>query len=308
VSVLPLVSIVTPSYNQGQFLEQTIQSVLDQEYPHIEYIVIDGGSTDGSLEILRRYSNRLAYWESEPDQGQAQAINKGLIRATGSILSWLNSDDLLLPETVERAIRFFIEHPEIDVVYGRIERIDEQGRLIPTPKLPKDRVTFAKELVIGESLVNQPGTFWRRLAMERAGLLDESLRYAMDYEYWMRIAMNGGRFLRLDEIVARFRLSGFSKTVGQTAAMAVEQYTVLERLLAREDLDEVLGFSQEQVRKRARKARSVIALHAAHGYFKARQWMDAGQWLACALRSDPSAIFQRRWLDLALAGLLRRIK
>jgi glycosyltransferase involved in cell wall biosynthesis len=304
---LPLVTIITPSYNQGEFLEQAIQSVLDQDYPHIEYIIIDGGSMDGSFEILRRYSDRLAYWESKPDRGQAQAINKGLKRATGSILSWLNSDDVLCQETVGRAVDVFVQHPEIDVVYGHIERIDEQGRLIPTPILPKDRVTFDKHLAIGESLVNQPGAFWQRTIMEKSGLLDENLSYAIDYEYWLRIAMNNGRFLRLDDTVARFRLSGSSKTVGQTAAMAVEQYAVLERLLARDDLGEALGLSREQIQKQQRRARSVIALHAAHGYFKSRQWGDASQWLASALQSDPLAIFQRRWLDLALAGFMRRL-
>jgi hypothetical protein len=222
-------------------------------------------------------------------------------------LSWLNSDDLLAQEAVMRAVLVFDRHPEIDVVYGRIERIDQYERPIPTPILPKDRMTYSIQQVIGESLVNQPGAFWRREIMEKVGVLDEGLSYAMDYEYWMRIALKGGRFFRLNETAACFRLSSSSKTVGQTAAMAVEQYRVLERLLARDDLADALGLNLEQVQKKTGRARSVIALHAAYGYFKARQWRDAGQWLARALRSDPMVPFQRRWADLALAGLRRRI-
>jgi glycosyltransferase involved in cell wall biosynthesis len=307
MSDLPLVSIITPSYNQGQFLEATLCSVLEQDYPRLEYIVIDGGSTDDSPEILARYTSRLAYWESQPDRGQAHAINKGLQRAHGDFLGWLNSDDVLLPGVVSRAVHVFTQYPEVEVVYGHLERIDANGKLLPTPRLPKDRVDFDLSQVLGECVVNQPGSFWRRGAMERVGLLDEDLRYSLDYEYWIRLALAGAQFMHLPESVARFRLSSASKTVGQTAVMAQEQLRVLEELASRPDLPARLDWTPEQVRQRLRRTRARYSLQAFYGSLKLRQWKVAGRWLAAALSDDPMALFERRWLDLAIASLQRRL-
>ncbi len=294
----PKVSIITPSYNQGAFLEAALRSMLEQTYTPVEVIVMDGGSNDASVDILRRYAARLAYWESTPDHGQAHAINKGLQRATGDILGWLNSDDVLLPDTVERAVQIFQARPDVDVVYGGLERIDAAGAPLPTPRLPKDDQTFGPETVIGECIVNQPGAFWRRSIMQRVGLLNEDLRYTMDYEYWIRIALQGGRFYHIDEKVARFRLSAGSKTVGQTAAMAGEQWRVLHETLARPDLSDQLELPAEQIRRRARYARAVISLHAAYGYFKLRRYAQALAWLGRAAWNQPAILFARRWRDL----------
>jgi glycosyltransferase involved in cell wall biosynthesis len=308
MSDLPLVSIITPSYNQGQFLEATLRSVLEQDYPRLEYIVIDGGSTDESPQILARYASRLAYWESQPDRGQAHAINKGLKHARGDILGWLNSDDVLLPGVVSRAVLVFAQNPQVEVIYGRLERIDANGTLLPTPRLPKDRVDFDLSQILGECVVNQPGSFWRRGAMERVGLLDEDLRYSLDYEYWIRLALAGAQFLHLQEAVARFRLSSGSKTVGQTAVMAQEQLRVLEALGSRPDLPARLAWTPEQVRQRLRQTRARYRLQAFYGSLKLRQWKVASGWLAAALRDDPLALFERRWLDLAIASLQRRLR
>jgi glycosyltransferase involved in cell wall biosynthesis len=306
----PRVSIVIPSFNQAQFLEAALQSVFNQDYPALEVIVIDGGSTDGSRALIERCAARLAHWESQPDRGQAHAINKGLQRATGELLGWLNSDDVLAPGAVRRALDVFERHPSVDVVYGRLERIDAQGRPAPTPRLPKDRLTFGKAHVIGESIVNQPGALWRRRAMDRArfpaGPLDERLRYALDYDFWIRLALAGAVFERLPEVAARFRLHPASKTVGQTAAMAEEQLGVLERLLAAPDLPARLGLAPQQVARQANQARARIALHAAYGCWKQRQPAAALRWLGYAVRRDPASVFERRWLDLALARLERR--
>jgi glycosyltransferase involved in cell wall biosynthesis len=308
MSDLPLVSIITPSYNQGQFLEATICSVLEQDYPRLEYIVIDGGSTDDSSQILARYASRLAYWESQPDRGQAHAINKGLLRAQGDFLGWLNSDDVLLPDVVSRAVQVLSQFPQVEVVYGRLERIDAAGSLLPTPQLPKDRVNFDLSQVLGECVVNQPGSFWRRGAMERVGLLDESLHYSLDYEYWIRMALAGAQFMHLPEVVARFRLSSGSKTVGQTAVMAQEQLRVLEALASRPDLPAQLGWTPEQVSRQLRRTRARFRLQAFYGSLKLRQWKAANRWLAAALSDDPLAPFERRWVDLAIAGLKRRLR
>lgn len=304
----PLVSIVTPSYNQGQFLEAAIQSVLDQDYPNIEYLVIDGGSQDQSVAILNRYTDRLAYWVSEPDRGQAHAINKGLQRARGSILGWLNSDDVLLPGAVQRAVELMAAHPEIDAIYGRLERIDEQGRPVPTPVLPKDRVDFGASTAIGECVVNQPGTFWRRAIMEKTGYLDESLHYAMDYEYWVRMLLAGARFYHLAEPLASFRLSPGSKTVGSTATAAEEHLRLIDRLAASPETATRLGLRPEDVGRQARRGRSVVSMYAFYGSLKHRRWAQAWRWLLRANRADPAVMFQRRWLDLAFGGLARRLR
>lgn len=305
---LPLVSVITPSYNQGRYLEATICSVLEQDYPQVEYILMDGGSTDESVSIIQRYADRLAYWESQPDRGQAHAINKGLQRAQGEILGWLNSDDLLAAGALRRVVQVFQSQPEIDVVYGRLRRIDDAGRLVPTPVLPKDRLEFGPQHVVGECIVNQPGAFWRRRIMERVGLLDERLVYSLDYEYWIRMALAGARFRRLDEVAAYFRLSPGSKTVGQTAAQAVEQLRTLDEVLGQPGLAQRLGLSDARFHRQALQARARIALRAAFGYARLRHWSETRRWLAVALRSDPLVFFERRYIDLATASLRRRFR
>jgi glycosyltransferase involved in cell wall biosynthesis len=307
MSDLPLVSIITPSFNQGEFLEATICSVLDQDYPNIEYIVMDGGSTDDSVAILQRYTERITHWESQPDRGQAHAVNKGLQLARGSILGWLNSDDLLLPGTVSLVVKTFRDTPEIDVVYGRLERIDEEGRLVPTPILPKDRNDFSKERVLGECLVNQPGAFWQREIMEKAGFLDERLKYTLDYEYWIRLALAGTRFVRLPEVVARFRLSARSKTVSQATEMAQEQIQVLKETIEKYDLKRICGWDEREVETRANSTRARACLLAFNGELKRGNYRKAFDWLRVALRYDITSPFDRRWLDLGIASLQRRL-
>jgi glycosyltransferase involved in cell wall biosynthesis len=304
----PLVTIVTPSFNQGRFLEATICSVLEQDYPHIEYLVMDGASTDESLSILHKYADRLTYWESQPDHGQAHAVNKGLSRARGQLLGWLNSDDLLASGAVSRAVQVFQSQPEIDVLYGCLARIDEHGRSVPTPILPKDRLEFGLPYLIGECIVNQPGAFWRRRIMNQVGLLDESLMYSLDYEYWIRMALAGAKFKRIDPIVAYFRLSPGSKTVGQTAAQAEEQLGTLEKVLSDPHLGQKLGLPASQIARQSRQARASIALRAAYGRAKTSDYLAALHWLAVVLRNDPRVLIQPRYIALGIASLRRRLR
>jgi glycosyltransferase involved in cell wall biosynthesis len=304
---LPLVSIVTPSYNQGNFLESTIQSVLKQTYPHIEYLVIDGGSTDDSISIIQRYSDKIKYWESQPDRGQAHAVNKGLLKSHGDILGWLNSDDVLLPQTVALVVDVFRKEPEVDVVYGRLDRIDEKGKILPTPILPKDRVDFSKELVVGECVVNQPGCFWKREVMQRVGLLNENLDYALDYEYWARLALEGAIFFHLPNVLALFRLSPMSKTVGQTTKHAIEQLYVLDEISSRQDLPEKIGKSPDEIKFTARTTRARFYLQAFYGEYKNRNLVGSISMLGKAMKNDPRAIFDRRWIELGFASLKRRL-
>jgi glycosyltransferase involved in cell wall biosynthesis len=181
----PLVSIVTPSYNQAPYLAAAIRSVLEQSYPHIEHLVIDGGSADGSLQILQEYGDRLAYWVSEPDAGQTDALNKGFARASGEIFAWINSDDLLRPGAVQQAVKYLSQHPEVGMVYGDADFIDEAGEKIGWFNAAP---TDYKRLRRGYVHIPQQATFFRGRLWRMVGPLDPAFYFAMDYDLWVRIA------------------------------------------------------------------------------------------------------------------------
>ncbi len=210
----PKISLVTPSLNQGQFIEETIQSVLSQNYPNLEYLVMDGGSSDQTLEILQRYSGQIV-WSSEKDKGQANAINKGLRIASGDILAYLNADDLLLPGTLLKVAQEFLKHPDAMWVTGRCRIIDEKNReirrLITAYKNTWLRMHRGSLLLITD-YISQPATFWRMEAFQTLGLFDENFHYAMDYEYWLRM---NDRFqpVIIPEYLAAFRIHHQSKNI-----------------------------------------------------------------------------------------------
>ncbi len=181
----PLVTVVTPSFNQARFIEETICSVLEQDYPRIEYILVDGGSTDGSLEVIRRYADRLAWWTSEPDRGQTDAINKGFAHAQGEILAWLNSDDTYLPGAITEAVDFLQANPQAGMVYGDADLVDESGAIIG--KFPA-RQTDYRRLRQGYVHIPQQTSFFRASLWQRVGPLDPSFYFAMDYDLWVRLA------------------------------------------------------------------------------------------------------------------------
>jgi glycosyltransferase involved in cell wall biosynthesis len=205
----PVVSIVTPSFQQGKFLKRTIDSVLSQDYPHIEYRVVDGGSTDETLAVLGSYGGRVR-WSSEKDRGQAHAINKGLAQATGRILAYLNSDDLLRPGAVSGAVEHFRRHPDCDLVYGRGACIDEADELIRFyPTKP-----YSFENLMETCCITQPSAFWTRRIGDLVGSFDESYGFTMDYDYWLRIANAGGRIMDADAVWSATRLHSSAKTCG----------------------------------------------------------------------------------------------
>ncbi|MGH8551953.1 MAG: glycosyltransferase family 2 protein, partial [Methylococcales bacterium] len=188
-SSAPKVSIVTPSYNQVRFLEQTLVSVLNQDYENLEYIVIDGGSTDGSIDIIKKYEDRVNYWISEPDAGQSHAINKGLQIATGDIVAWLNSDDIYFPTAVSHAAREFQHNKNLALFYGNCVFIDENGRFIRYFTEVEDWNEI--RLRNYTDFIMQPTTFFSREKLNQTGLLDENLHFGMDWDLWCRLAQTG---------------------------------------------------------------------------------------------------------------------
>lgn len=220
----PRVSIVTPSYNQGRFLERTIQSVLAQRYPDIEYIVVDGGSTDDSVSILRRYEGRLQ-WTSERDEGQTDAINKGLARSSGSVQAYLNSDDTLAPDAIEKVVGFLSQRPEVDLVYGDANYVDEEDRV--TGRYNTAEYSF--ERLMFDCCICQPAAFWRTSIARTVGPFDASLDLVMDYDYWLRIDRAGGKLQYLPEVLANSRLYPDTKTLSRRRDIYREIFEVCRR-------------------------------------------------------------------------------
>ncbi len=206
---VPLVSIVTPSFNQAPFLEATILSVLEQNYPRLEYIIVDGGSTDGSQEIIARYADRLAWWVSEPDLGQTDAINKGFARAGGEILAWLNSDDTYEPGAVVEAAAYLQAHPEIGLVYGDANFINAAGQVVGQFDA---RQTSYSRLRRGGVYIPQQASFFRASLWQEVGPLDPSFFFAMDYDLWVRLAACAPVVYH-PHLWANFRLHGSAKTI-----------------------------------------------------------------------------------------------
>ncbi len=224
------ITLVTPSYNQVSFLEQTIQSVLSQHYPNLEYIIIDGNSTDSSAEIVKRYSQNLAYWVSEPDRGQSHAINKGLQRATGDIINWLNSDDYYEPDSLLKVAELF-QDKNVNVVCGRSRVFTDDGS---KEFFSKGTDVYPNNLAktIGWARIDQPETFFRREAIEKMGLLNEKLHYVMDKEWWIRYLLHFGLegICRTDEVLVNFRLHAHSKSVSQKAGFDYETHSIFYSL------------------------------------------------------------------------------
>jgi GT2 family glycosyltransferase len=298
---MKLVSIVTPSYNQASFLEQTIQSVLEQEYPRIEYIVVDGASTDNSFEIIKKYNDRLAYWISEKDSGQAEAINKGFARARGEILGWLNSDDYYLPDTISAVVKCFEEYPEVVMVYGDMLAVDGDGQTI---NIQKYKQLSLRDLLCFQ-IIGQPSVFFRRSAIEKTGWLDTSFHFMLDHHLWIRLAQQG-RILHVPQVWSAARYHPQAKNRARAAEFGREAFRVLDWAKTQPGLAELVSSVDRR------------ALASANRY-DARYLLDGGRpipalgaWFRALFLHPPTAlarlnIFGSAILELIGLSKLRRL-
>jgi glycosyltransferase involved in cell wall biosynthesis len=233
----PRITLVTPAYNHGHFIEDTIQSVLAQHYPNLEYFVIDGGSRDNTVDILQRYADQLAGWVSESDNGQTHAINKGLAQGTGDIIGWLNSDDLLLPGALREVAHAFMDHPHYQVVTGMNRTVYEESgheynRFVWLPRSDVLRLFC---------VVAQETTFWRREVQTAIGLLDESFQFAMDYDYWQRMLVAHYRFNFLPHYLSVFRQHQSAKSTAHRPIRTMELARIYQRHNIAQDEDDALN-------------------------------------------------------------------
>ena len=299
---LPLVSIITPSFNQGAFLEETIRSVLDQDYPNLEYLVVDGASTDGSVDIIRRYEDRIDWWISEPDDGQADAINKGLARAKGEIVAWLNSDDVYRPGAIRAAVDALSQNPEAGLIYGNLDSIDQNGELFNTITYQQ----YALADLLSFRIIGQPTVFMRKSALKRAGELDRSYHFLLDHQLWLRIA----RFSEIKyvpQVWAAARHHAAAKNVAQASGFSEEISRIQDWAQSEPDLAEQIGANKNKVQAGAQR-------------LIARYLLDAGEsWRALkaygrAFLAGPSYTLKHTgrilfaMLSLLGFGWLRRLK
>lgn len=290
---MTLVSIVVPSYNQVSFLETTLLSVLGQDYPRVETIVMDGGSTDGSADVIRSYEKRLAYWVSEKDAGQADAINKGMARARGEIVAWLNSDDYYLPGAVRAALRAFERNPDALLVYGNMLAVDERGQTINSFRFKQ----LTLEDLLSFQIIGQPAVFMRRAAFERAGGLDLSYHFLLDHHLWIRIAAQG-RILHVSQTWAAARYHAEAKNRARASEFGSEAFRILNEV----ERDANLASAFANIKRRARaSAHRVDARYLLDGD---RPAASLAAWTRAFFIYPPVALARLNLLGSALLNLV----
>jgi len=263
---------VTPSYNQAKYLEQTIQSVLEQDYTRLEYLVVDGQSTDNSVEIIKRHADKLTWWVSEKDAGQGDAVNKGIARAKGDIIAWLNSDDYYLPGTISAVVKVFEENPDVVMIYGDMLAVDESGQTINTLKFHQ----LSLQDLLCFQIIGQPSVFFRREAYEKAGGLDIIFHFLLDHHLWIRIAQQG-KILHVSQIWSAARYHAEAKNRAKAAEFGREAFRILAWVKSQPGLAEAIT----GVERRARASGHRV---------DARYLLDGGQPLS-ALKAWTRALF-----------------
>lgn len=261
------VSIITPSYNQGPFIERTLMSVALQSGAEIEHMVVDGGSTDNTIDILRRFTPKV-HWVSEKDDGQADAVNKGIRSTAGDIIGWLNSDDIYYPGAISRVLAFFREHPEVDIVYGGADHIDINDE--PFEAYPTEPWNFDRLHDI--CFICQPALFFRRSIVEKYGLLDDSLQYCMDYEYWLRLGQAGVRFAYLPEKLAGSRMYAENKTLGSRVKVHAEINDMFKKCFGQVPKQWLHNYAIVSMQRRTGMGRIVKIEHDVRYLFAKMRW------------------------------------
>lgn len=297
-STLPKISIVTPSYNQAGFIEETIRSILLQGYPDIEYIIIDGGSTDGSVDVIKKYNQWISYWVSEPDRGQSHAINKGWARCTGEIVAWLNSDDVYQPGAFFKVAQFMGENKHVGMLYGQCDLIDEAGETIGAcPSMAFD----LKALACNQWYISQPATFFRKSTIDRIGGINERLQLVMDWEYFLRIALELIPIEQMAVPTAKFRTWENAKTNALAIRSGMEKLAVLDWLFKQPG-------AQKQLSRFKKAAYGYVHQWTGKAYRNQRQMWKAMVHFLDAWRYQPILATDRSFLQTALATLIEGIK
>jgi glycosyltransferase involved in cell wall biosynthesis len=281
---LPLVSIVTPTFNQCHFLRETIESVLGQNYPRVEYIVFDDGSTDATAQILSEYTGRIV-WESQSNMGQTPTINKGWQRCSGEIVTWLNSDDTLLPDALEKVVARFQQHPELDIVFGDTLFTKEDGTPIEQSK-SRGTFDYQRFIVECENPIAQPSAFIRRRVVDDVGFLDPHYYYFMDWDFWMRAGMNH-RIAYFPDLLSTYRLHSDSKTVAQAAKAAPELEYMYRKFFSRDDLP-------PEIRRLERRAMVNMFFTTGGYYLSGKEQKAAARMALRVLRIYPRALLERK--------------
>jgi len=293
---MPLVSVVIPAYNHGRYLDAAIESVLGQDYPHVELIVLDDGSTDGTRDVLARHGGRFR-WETQENMGQAATLNKGWAMARGELLGYLSADDLLLPGAVRLSVQCLQKHPDAAGCYCDFNLIDPDSRVVRRVSTPE--FSYA-DMLVNVTCPPGPGAFFRRTALERAGGWDPALRQMPDYDFWLRMGLQG-RLIRVPEVLAAFRVHEASQTFGRTtAARAAEPALIVSRLFERPGLAPEVAALKE-------RAVSNACLVSAQLHLRAGRYQEAGSCVRRAWRLCRRNVASWNALRLAFNALFNRI-